>query len=294
MSGSGVRSGQPPFPGAATATRALGLLGLAGALGGIGWQLRRLAQGLRRGRRLAAAARPYERLPVDAPGVAVNPPRRLLLLGDSTGVGVGADRPEQSLAGLLGEAFPGVAVLNRCESGARTADIARQAAPLAAAGERFDLVIVLAGGNDVIRHTPLGRLARDARDALTAAAQVASGAAGVVWAGSANVGGSPLLARPLAWWLERRTLAAMARLGQEARAAGALFVDFCRPRADCVFARHAGLCFAGDGVHPSAASYRLCFQALLHEARLADRLGAPTPHPTEPPEIPPWPRLPKS
>lgn len=286
MSG-GVRSGQPTFPGALAAVGVAAALGALGLLGSLGWQARRLAAGVRLGRRLAAGARPYERhLP--PPGTPAGPgrplkaaaaPRRVLLLGDSTGVGVGAGRPEDSIAGLLAETFPAVAITNRCVNGARTGDVRAQLAPLVAAGERFDLVLVFAGGNDVIRLTPKDRLAADARALLAALPAALAPGGEVVWAGSANVGGSPLLASavtaPLAWWLERRTHRAMSLLAREATARGVRFVDFCRTRRSCFFARHAGLCFAPDGLHPSTYSYRLCFRRLAREARLAERLGAP-------------------
>ena len=47
---------------------------------------------------------------------------RVLVLGDSTGVGIGANRPEESIAGLLAQDFPAADIVNVSRSGARVAD----------------------------------------------------------------------------------------------------------------------------------------------------------------------------
>ena len=90
---------------------------------------------------LANEARPYAAQPAQ-------PTRRILVVGDSTAVGTGASGPLASLPGLIGQRHPAWHIDNLASNGARYADVAQQ---LERAAAGYDLVLVLAGGNDVIR-----------------------------------------------------------------------------------------------------------------------------------------------
>jgi hypothetical protein len=89
-------------------------------------------------RELARESTPLQHTPADAT-------LRMLIVGDSTGVGTGASAPRASLAGLLARDHPRLWIENRARDGATFAGTADQ---LARDG-RFDIVLVLAGGNDV-------------------------------------------------------------------------------------------------------------------------------------------------
>lgn len=222
------------------------------------WQSWLVARAARDGRALAAASAGFEARPHRARA-------RVLVLGDSTGVGVGAEAPEASLGGLLAQHFPDVEVVNRAFNGARVAGVAALAERWGREPARFDLALVLVGGNDVLRHTPHRELAADARRLLKRLSRVARH---TVWLGCARIGRSPAFLPPLSWWLDWRTTRTMRLLAREARAHGATFVDFAvRPAA-------TPLPFATDGVHPNAESYRRCFDTLARQAPLRRWLRA--------------------
>ncbi|MBZ8142933.1 hypothetical protein CLD22_23945 [Rubrivivax gelatinosus] len=248
----------------ALARRALVALPWAGAAAAGAWQTWRLRVAVARARQLAAKARPYECRPA---GVR----SRVLVVGDSTAVGVGAGAAEHSLPGLLAEAFPRVQIVNVAVSGARIADALVQVEAAAARGERFDLALLLVGGNDVFRHTPWRRLKADTRALLAALKPLARRC---VWLGSADIGAAPVFTPPLAWWLRRRTTRAATLFAHEARAAGVHFIDFADDALGTPFADDAATWFAADGVHPSAASYRHCFELLREQAALDELLAA--------------------
>lgn len=201
------------------------------------------------------------------------PPLRLLMVGDSTGTGVGAGTAERSFAGLLAHTL-GAPVDNRCTNGARVADVAAQLDP-PNGPTRYDVVVVLAGGNDALHGTRLTRLERAAREVLRRAQRVADQ---VVWVGCADIGIAPALPPPLSWWLGWRCRRAMRAIGRAARSAGAPFVDFATPEHSARFRAARRHYFAADGLHPSAAAYRECLEIVLRTVPAISRLARRVPH----------------
>lgn len=186
--------------------------------------------------------------------------RRVLVLGDSTGVGVGCAAPDHPVPARLARAHPCATVLDLCVSGATVAGLHLQAREaLSDAQASWDLVLVLAGGNDVLRRTPLPLLSAQVRSLL---AMLAPRTRRIVWAGMANVGAAPMFLPPLSWWLSARARAVDRLLAHEVRAAGADYVGFFRERRDCPFAAEPRRYFAGDGVHPNGRAHARCWAGL--------------------------------
>jgi lysophospholipase L1-like esterase len=207
-------------------------------------------------RACGSAHRPFERhLPSARASV--------LVLGDSTGVGIGADTPERSLAGLLAEEYPHVEVVNRACAGATLADARRQLDPLPRAA--FEVALLMAGGNDVLRHTSLAALEQQANGLLS---QLHRHVRHTIWLGSANIGTAPLFIPPVSWWLSARQRAVCRVLARCASMHGAEFVDFFGEPHRSAFATDHARYFAGDGVHPSGESYRYCYEVVKRETRL--------------------------
>jgi lysophospholipase L1-like esterase len=181
--------------------------------------------------------------------------RRILLVGDSTGAGVGCERADDSIAAALARDFPQASVENRCAVGARVADVLETVRALPA-GRRWDLVLVFAGGNDVLRFTRTAALCRQARALLR---ELARRSDHVVWAGMANVGLAPLFLPPWSWLLSRRTRRVSRLLAGCAADGGVEFVDFYRERGADLFSVQPQRYYARDRVHPSAAAYAWCY-----------------------------------
>ena len=236
---------------------------LAGAsLAAAGWRWYRFAQLCRIGDRLADAAVVFERR-AEAHVATV------LVIGDSTGVGTGAARPEDSIAGQLAAQFPDVGIVNRARNGARTRDAIQQLVDAGAA--RYDLVLVHVGGNDVLRRTPLRALTPQV-DALVLRARRLSDH--VVVTTTPNVGLVPAFAPPVSWWLTRRSRAVCALFEAAARRHGAHYVNFYHPRATDPFSREPQRFFAEDLLHPSTDCYRYVYRDLVARAPIAAALRA--------------------
>ncbi|GGJ99863.1 hypothetical protein GCM10010123_32170 [Pilimelia anulata] len=205
-------------------------------------------------------------------------PLRLVLLGDSTALGVGVDRVTDTIGGQLARflatgdptaggasAVAGVPTLppRRVHlssvgvSGSRSTDLATQVAR-ALLGERPDVAVILVGANDV---TGLRRRVDAATYLGAAVRRLADSGVAVVVGTCPDLGAARAVAQPL-----RRLLGAQGRRLARAQAAavrraGGTAVDLGGLTGP-VFRADAGtLC--RDGYHPSADGYRVWAHAML-------------------------------
>ncbi|QKV55606.1 SGNH/GDSL hydrolase family protein [Comamonas antarctica] len=215
---------------------------------------------LNEARALVERSEPLQRLPAD-------PAQRLLIVGDSTGVGTGATSPQTSLAGLLAQAWPRLEIDNRAKNGATFADVRGQ---LEAATGRYDLVLVQAGGNDVMRlrseSAMRGDIERVAELARARSAHVLIMPAG-------NVGNAPLFFPPVSWYLSARSRTLHGLVREAAARHQAVYVDRYQERAQDPMARQPDLMYAADGLHPSDAGYSNWFEVLSQQASLSALLA---------------------
>ena len=133
---------------------------------------------------LARDARPYTAQPPE-------PTRRVLVVGDSTAVGTGASTAADSLPGRMGQDHPQWRIDNLAANGAKFGDVVQQ---LERADGGYDLVLVLAGGNDVIRFTPEDTLRDQVQQAVALARRKGQQ---VVLMPCGNVGFAPFFVPPL-------------------------------------------------------------------------------------------------
>ncbi|MEZ2298508.1 GDSL-type esterase/lipase family protein [Variovorax sp. RCC_210] len=204
---------------------------------------------------LAASHSPHAAPKACGPAQAAEP-LRILVVGDSVALGIGAADPADTLAGLLRADRPDAQVTVLARSGALLADVPVQ---LAAACGRFDAAVLVAGGNDILLGRGLEQLARDAE---AAAAALAARARIGVWMGIANIGLAPLFIPPWSWWMAARARRARQALGAAAAHHGLRYLDFFREAREDPFSADPARYFAADGIHPSSSSYRYCYAVL--------------------------------
>ena len=182
-----------------------------------------------------------------------------MIVGDSTAVGTGASSAAASLAGLVARDRPRWLIVNRARDGAKFKDIAAQLDP----AERFDLVLVMGGGNDVIRLTSAAQLRADVQQVLQRAAVVAPQ---VVVMPAGNVGHAPFFFAPVSWWMTARAREMHRTVQHAATAAGATYVRLFEEGDDDLFVREARRMHAADKLHPSDDGYAAWYAELLRQA----------------------------
>ncbi|MFU8849605.1 SGNH/GDSL hydrolase family protein [Micromonospora sp. SL1-18] len=207
-------------------------------------------------------------------GRADAPPLRLVLLGDSSALGVGVDRFEETVGGqlaqLLAEGRTGrrVQLSSVGVSGSRATDLATQVAR-ALLGERPDVAVILIGANDA---TALARPADAAAYLGSAVHRLREAHVEVVVGTCPDLGAVRAVASPLRHllaWSGRRIARAQTSAVLHA---GASVVDLAAETGP-VFRADAGtLCH--DGYHPSADGYRVWAHALLPAVEAAATAAA--------------------
>ena len=214
-----------------------------------------------KGYRLANRSKPFNR-------DLASSRARVLVVGDSIGVGTGAQCAEESIAGLLGREFPDVAVINRARNGAKCADTLRQLRDIPE-DERFEVVLVHVGGNDVLRATPLPEIERDITDVLREAHRRTQH---VIFLAPPNVGLCPVFFPPFSWLLTMRSRRARDIFVRIAAQEDVTCIDLFRERREDMFSRNPRLYFADDRLHPTSASYRAAYHAICEGSRLRNVL----------------------
>ena len=197
------------------------------------------------------------------------PGRRFLVVGDSTGVGIGSLDSRSTVAGRLAAAFPGTVIVNHAHDGARSIDIPAQ---IGASTGHFDLTLVFAGGNDVIRLSSYEAVLLAAEHTLDVASSRSDHVAVVA---PGDLGTAPLWVWPLDIVFSRR--AEMVRRAWQyamRERTNVHLVDLRMPRDRDPFRIAPRRYYSPDGIHPSADGYALWFAQITRQVPLfaeADR-----------------------
>ncbi len=205
---------------------------------------------IERGKRVAATAVAFER---NIPHATT----RILIAGDSTAVGVGAARPEESVAGRFGTENPNAEIINISRSGKRIHELREELNRLPA--QKFTLVVLMIGGNDIVHLTDLRLVEADLTALLTMAKKMSPV---VLVVHSGNIGAAPLFPWPVGLFYTSRTRKIRAIYIQKTQELGAIYVDLFKERHDDIFLSNPEKYYLPDRFHPSSDGYAVWYSAI--------------------------------
>jgi lysophospholipase L1-like esterase len=202
------------------------------------------------GKSLAEKSKPFEQHPV-------NPTKRILVLGDSTGVGTGADTPAHSVAGYFGETYPDAEIINLSVNGKRLLQLERELATFDQG--KFDVVLIQIGGNDIIRFTKLASAHSSLEAILERATKLSDQ---VILLHSGNVGLAPIFPRWYKPIMTKRTLSVRSIFQELAAKHKVFYIDLFTDKLHDPFYPDYEKYYAPDGLHLNAAGYKVWFEKI--------------------------------
>lgn len=182
----------------------------------------------------------------------------LLIIGDSTGVGVGAGTPQESIAGRLGKTFPNISIENCARSGATIREVNDQLS--CARKDRYDVVILQAGANDVLTTRNIKAVEEELSLLLS---DITKRADAVFFMSSGDIGDARIFPPLVRGMVSARTDVFYDRYKEIAEEYGKVSrVELRIPEVGDLFVSKPRRYLARDMFHPSSAGYGLWFDVL--------------------------------
>ena len=178
----------------------------------------------------------------------------LLVLGDSTAVGVGASIPSDSIAGQLAAYTKATYVENYAVSGSVVADLQQQIN--LTTRKKYDRILVQIGANDMVAfHTP-EKVAEELKNILVPLSEKTTH---LIFISAGNLGGAPLIPfflRPLYTKLNLRYHEEFESIG---KLNGITYINMYTPPQEDPFILDPKNYFVEDDFHPSSLGYKAWF-----------------------------------
>lgn len=187
--------------------------------------------------------------------------RKILILGDSTAVGTGADNQADTIGGRLARDYPNSQIINVAKNGGLIADVYKQIE--AVQNQNFDMIIVSTGGNDVWHYTNLVKIHNDLIKILPILGNMSNQR--VIFLVYNNIGSAPIFPSLVQWFLKRRCLKVHRVISYACKISNVQTIELFNTDSENPFHDNPEELFATDGVHPSSAGYRLWYNRLWRQ-----------------------------
>lgn len=197
--------------------------------------------------------------------IVANPRKRILIVGDSTALGTGADKVEDSLGGLWAQQHPNDTVVVHARNGMRSFELARDLATIR--NNTFDIIIINISGNDVLYWTSIRSFKKAMRDVIAHAQRIATH---VVLNPGGTIGHAPFFPKPFTTWYIHRQHRLLDILRKQAATIGAVYCDFhTLEKHQYIPLTDPNRYFAKDYIHPSSIGYSAWYIFLREEMKKA-------------------------
>jgi lysophospholipase L1-like esterase len=184
------------------------------------------------------------------------PTARVVFIGDSSAVGTGAARPEESVPGRMGAEHPTVQIDNLAKNGRRVSDLVDTFGEVPKTN--YNLMVIHAGGNDVLHLTSFDDLRRDLPLVLDQAKQRATHVA-LISGGDFST--AYIFPWPVNQFLGRRSRLVRDLFKEIAQEKGVAYVDIYSEDKRVEY-KDPKTYYAADGFHPSSLGYQNWYSIL--------------------------------
>ena len=185
-----------------------------------------------------------------------NASRHILVIGDSTAYGTGAEKREHSLVGRLARDYPDAHIDNFSENGMSLAKLFKKLNDLPF-NRKYDLIMIHIGGIDVISMTPSSRMTILTRQILKRSLLLLKKPTpkNVVFVSVNNAGCAPAFRFPLDQLFEKRSKKLRDISDKICRDYQATHVALFEEKPDDPLAKDPQSLYAKDGIHPNDNGY---------------------------------------
>lgn len=187
--------------------------------------------------------------------------KQILILGDSTAVGTGATSVQDSIAGRLMYDFPHAQITNLGKNGGLIRDVSEQIKQVS--DQKFDLIIISAGGNDVVSLTRKKAIYAHLGFILKEALQMSNGR--VFFLLYNNIGDAPIFPGFVRYFLKKRCKNIQNHIEKITYTMRVSLVEVFPDEKNNPFLKHPETFFAEDGIHPSSLGYKLWYHRMWLE-----------------------------
>ncbi len=177
----------------------------------------------------------------------------LLVLWDSTAVWVGADTPEESIAGMLAKYIGATRVENHWVSWAVVSDVPPQIALIEQ--KEYDYILLQIGGNDMTRLHDLDSVAKDYEQLIISLPKHKN----LIVMSCGNLGGAKIFPSVIGRLYERTSRSYHAKFSEIVRRHGGIYIEIFDEREVDPFIREPEMYLAADLFHPSSVGYAYWF-----------------------------------
>ncbi len=180
----------------------------------------------------------------------------LLILGDSTAVGVGADHSADSIAGRLAKYVGVTRVENHGVSWAIVRDIVAQLAKVEK--QEYDYILLQIWGNDMVRFHDLSEISREFEQILNHLPKSKT----LIVQSCGNLGGASIFPRIMSAIYENISRSYHAQLWALVAKHWGIYIDLFEERSIDPFVLQPDIYIAADHFHPSSIWYGHWFDKL--------------------------------
>lgn len=189
--------------------------------------------------------------------VGNNYTKTLLVLGDSTAVGVGASNSSDSIPAKISSYLGATYVENHAVSGSLVRDLSSQIKLLTR--DHYNIILLQIGANDIIRFHTIETIEKELDSILFVLTQKSKK---VIFISAGNVGGAPLIPPPLRPFYTRLNLLYHTNFEALAKKHGVTYINMYQDPSVDPFIKDPRRHFAEDSFHPSSLGYDIWFTTI--------------------------------